>query len=287
MEELREKLRPRDVAGTGDEQRVSTGERYVLERVQALELQLVGAHERERELTELAVRDGNQIAVLEAEVADLTDRAARADEAERALFEAENRSETALRRAELMGSELTSTRAEVDRLRTRVVELEASLRRALAEVGAVTAQRARDESDLAASEATRLEASAERSIELADRLRLKVVDLEENLRAVMQEANEATSARMRAEQAERALDEAREGSADATARAAEAEGRLAELEERLSSLDSKISGLNGSTADEEGDELVVDLRDDVEETTVELPADEPPRPSRWSEWRAT
>ena len=38
-----------------------------------------------------------------------------------------------------MESELMSTRAEVDRLRTRVVELEASLRRALAEVGAATA----------------------------------------------------------------------------------------------------------------------------------------------------
>jgi chromosome segregation ATPase len=228
MEELREKLRPRDVVGAGE--RLSAPERHALEREQALELQLLRAHERERESTELAVRDGNRIAVLEARVTDLSERAARADEAERALFEAESRSETAVRRTELMESELTSTRAEVDRLRTRVVELEASLRRALAEVGTAAARREREESEAASGEAVRLEASAERSIELADRLRLKVVDLESNLRAVMQQANETTAARMRADQAERELEAVREGSADAIARASAAEGRLAELE---------------------------------------------------------
>ena len=96
MEDLREKLRPRDVVGA--DERLSAPERNALERVQALELQLLRAHERERESTELAVRDGNRIAELEAQVADLTDLAARADEAERALFEAESRSETAVRR---------------------------------------------------------------------------------------------------------------------------------------------------------------------------------------------
>jgi chromosome segregation ATPase len=284
MEELREKLRPRDVVGSDD--RLSAPERQALERVQALELELLRAHERERESTELAVRDGNRIAVLEARVTDLSDRAARADEAERALFEAESRSETAVRRTELMESELMSTRAEVDRLRTRVVELEASLRRALAEVGTAAARREREESEAASGEAGRLEASAERSIELADRLRMKVVDLESNLRAVMQQANEATAARMRADEAERELETVREGSADATARASEAEGRLAELEGRLEALDTRIAGWSDPTTsgDDNGD-LVVDLRDTDEEPTVELPDEE--SPSRWSEWRAT
>jgi chromosome segregation ATPase len=285
MEELRDKLRPRDVATAGEE-RISAAERFALERVQALELQLLRAHERERELTELAVRDGNRIATLEAQVGDLEERAARADESERALFESENRSETAIRRAELMESELTSTRAEVDRLRTRVVELEASLRRALAEVGAATAQRANADREIASDEAGRLEESAERSIELADRLRLKVVDLEANLRAVMQQANEATAARMRADQAERELEAVREGSAGATARANEAEGRLAELEERLAALDTRIAGLSETPGAAGGDDLVVDLRE-AEDATVELPAEEPQPPSRWSEWRAT
>jgi chromosome segregation ATPase len=284
MEELREKLRPRDVVGA--DELLSARERDALERVQALELQLLRAHERERESTELAVRDGNRIAVLEARVTDLSERAARADEAERALFEAESRSETAVRRTELMESELMSTRAEVDRLRTRVVELEASLRRALAEIGTAAARREREESEAASGEAGRLEASAERSIELADRLRLKVVDLESNLRAVMQQANETTAARMRADQAERELEAVREGSADATARASEAEGRLAELEGRLEALDTRIAGWSDpTTSGDDNGELVVDLRDAAEEP-VELP-DEESRTSRWSEWRAT
>jgi len=71
---------------------------------------------------------------LEGTVEDLADLAARAQSSERSLFEAEGRAENAVRRAELMDGELMSTRGEVDRLRTRVVELEASLRRALAEV---------------------------------------------------------------------------------------------------------------------------------------------------------
>jgi DNA repair exonuclease SbcCD ATPase subunit len=280
MEELREKLRPRDIAGPG-EPRIPAGERFALERVQALELQLTRAHERERELTELAVRDGNQIASLEVRVTELADRAERAEVAERSLFEAENRAETAIRRAELMETELASTRSEVDRLRTRVVELEASLRRALAEVGAATAQRARDDRDVAIEDASRLEESAERSLELADRLRLKVVDLESNLRAVMQEANEATAAKLRAEYAESEL-EARDAE-DAPAGTAEAESRLADLERRLASLDERIASLSTSVVVEDAPETVVDLRE------AEEAAQEPtqPAPSRWSEWRAT
>jgi hypothetical protein len=100
---------------------VGASERFALERVQALEVQIAAAHERERSLTELAVRDGNKIVDLEATVADLTDLAARTDAAERSLFEAEGRAGNATRRAELMEGELMSTRAEVDRMRTRVV----------------------------------------------------------------------------------------------------------------------------------------------------------------------
>jgi len=280
-EELREKLRPREIAVPGELQ-IPAGERFALERVQALELQLARAHERERELTELAVRDGNQMAVLEVRVRALAERAERTEIAEQALFESENRAETAIRRAELMETELVSTRSEVDRLRTRVVELEASLRRALAEVGAATAQRVHDDREVAVDEVDRLEASAERSLELADRLREKVMDLEENLRAVMQDASEATAAKLRAEQAETMLEAANEGSMDAHARAAEAEQRLADLEQRLASLDERIAGLSDTVVVEDEAETVVDLREAEAEQEPPHPA-----PSRWSEWRAT
>ena len=199
-EDLRTRLRPRALDGMTA---VGASERFALERIQALEVQITSAHERERSLTELAVRDGNKIADLEAAVVDLTDLAARAEASERSLFEAEGRAENAVRRAELMEGELMSTRAEVDRMRTRVIELESSLRRALAEVGAATTARAPDDS--AAERAARMEASAQRSAELADRLRLKVVDLESSLRAVVTDMNEATAAQLRAEEAETAL----------------------------------------------------------------------------------
>jgi chromosome segregation ATPase len=280
-----------------------------------LELQLSRAHDRERELTELAVRDGNQVATLQAQVRDLSERAERTDAAEQALFDAENRAETALRRAELMESELTSTRAEVDRLRTRVVELEASLRRALAEVGAATAQRAQRERDVAEDDAARLEASAERSLELADRLRLKVADLEVSLRTVLQEAGQATAAADRAEQAQERLEEAatadqgwRTADEDARAQTTEAEGRLEDLERRLSSLDERIAGLSRTPASTDEPEAVVDLRPAEAEAEAEAQAEaqaeaeaeqateatEPAQgeqasapASRWSEWRAT
>ena len=260
-----------------------------MERVQALELQLSSAHQRERELTELAVRDGNQIAALEVQVTELAERSERTELAERALFEAENRAETAIRRAELIETELLSTRSEIDRLRSRVVELEASLRRALAEVGAATAQRARADREEAEREAARLEESAERSIELADELRLKVVDLEAGLRSVMRGVDETTATRLRAQQLEANLSSPG-GSDDATVRAsrsAEAESRLVDLESRLASLDERISGLSDAMqpADEADadDDTVVDLRDaeEAEGEPVKPPA------SRWSEWRAT
>jgi chromosome segregation ATPase len=300
-EELRDKLRPRDVVRVGEPQ-IPAGERLALERVQTLELQLARAHDRERELTELAVRDGNRVAALEAEVRDLQELAARADAAEQALFEAENRAETALRRAELMESELMASRAEVDRLRTRVVELEASLRRALAEVGAATAQRAQLERGAAEEDAARLEASAERSLELADRLRLKVADLEADLRTVLQEAGVASDTVLRTEQMAEQVDPSAGGD-DARARAAEAEGRLADLELRLTSLDERIAGLSDTVpaADDEGapdeaDDTLVDLRPAEAQAEADADAGDTlagpeeavaPSPSRWSKWRAT
>jgi chromosome segregation ATPase len=304
-EELRDKLRPRDVVRVGGQQ-IPAGERLALERVQTLELQLATAHDRERELIELAVRDGNRVAALEGEVRDLAERAARADAAEQALFEADNRAETALRRADLMESELMATRAEVDRLRTRVVELEASLRRALAEVGAATAQRAQLERGAAEEDAARLESSAQRSLELADRLRLKVADLEVDLRTVLQEAGVASDMVLRSEQPAEQVDPS-DGVDDARAHAAEAEGRLADLERRLSSLDERIAGLSDTipAADEEGaateaDDTLVDLRPAEAEADAEADADADaadtfagpeeavaPSPSRWSKWRAT
>jgi chromosome segregation ATPase len=308
-EELRDKLRPRDVVRVGEPQ-IPAGERLALERVQTLELQLARAHDRERELTELAVRDGNRVATLEGAVRDLAERAARADAAEQALFEAENRAETALRRAELMESELMASRAEVDRLRTRVVELEASLRRALAEVGAATAQRAQLERGAAEEDAARLEASAERSLELADRLRVKVADLEADLRTVLQEAGVASDTVRRTElSAEPDVPSA--GADDARTSAAEAESRLADLERRLTSLDERIAGLSDvarvpddEDASEEPDDTLIDLREaeadaGSEETDADADADADagtqagseeavaPSPSRWSKWRAT
>jgi chromosome segregation ATPase len=288
VEELRERLRPRAMAPGAH---TAPGERFALERIQALELQLSSAHQRERDLTELAVRDGNQIAALEARVADLADLAERAEAAERALFETEMRAETAIRHAELMEGELQSCRSEIDRLRTRVLELEASLRRALAEVGAATTDRARAGVEDAEREAARMEDSAQRSLELADRLRLKVVDLEEGLRNVMHEVGEATAAKIRAEQAEVALEAARAETAVADGQTADAEGRLADLEARLASLDQRISGLSdsmqGSLA-EASEDTVIDLREaeaGEDADTATQPA-QPPT-SRWSEWRAT
>jgi DNA repair exonuclease SbcCD ATPase subunit len=266
VEDLRQRLRPRGIATPGAPE-LPAGERLALERVQALELQLSYAQQREREMTELAVRDGNRLAQLEIDVAQLADLAARTEAAERALFEAENRAETATRSTELMESELMSTRAEVDRLRARVVELESSLRRALAEVGAATAQRVvidRDDADLRAAQ-------------------LRAERAEEDLMAARGLADEANV-------------EAHE----ASTRAAEAEVRLADVEERLTSLDERIAGLSGETPaaaesnpweaepvlepeEPEKPEIVVDLRDAESDVT------EPVRPpaSRWSEWRAT
>ncbi len=300
-EDLRTRLRPRALDSMTA---VGASERFALERIQALEVQITSAHERERSLTELAVRDGNKIADLETAVVDLTDLAARAEASERSLFEAEGRAENAVRRAELMEGELMSTRAEVDRMRTRVIELEASLRRALAEVGAATTARAPDDS--AAERAARMEASAQRSAELADRLRLKVVDLESSLRAVVTDMNEATAAQLRAEEAEAALAAAGEEQID-DQRGAEAEGRLVELEERLAALDTRIAALS-TTLHPEQDDTLVDLREaeadvDVDEDVDGEPEDavEPELPdapasdeapiappaSRWSDWRST
>jgi chromosome segregation ATPase len=288
VEELRERLRPRAMAPGAH---TPPAERFALERIQALELQLSSAHQRERDLTELAVRDGNQIASLEARGAELADLAERAESAERALFETEMRAETAIRHAELMEGELQSCRSEIDRLRTRVLELEASLRRALAEVGAVTTDRARTGVEDAGREAARMEDSAQRSLELADRLRLKVVDLEESLRNVMHEVGEATATKIRAEQAEAELDAARAETSLVGGQAAEAEDRLVDLEARLASLDERISGLSdsmqGSLAATPED-TVIDLRDSETAADADAAA-EPVQPpaSRWSEWRAT
>jgi DNA repair exonuclease SbcCD ATPase subunit len=140
----------------------------------------------------------------------------------------------------------------------------------------------------------RLEASAERSLELADRLREKVMDLEENLRTVMQDASDAAAVKLRAEQAETYLEEAREGSKEAHERAGEAESRLADLEQRLASLDERIAGLSDTAVVPDVSEDVVDLREaeqavegaSEEPTEEPLPPKEPPA-SRWSAWRAT
>jgi chromosome segregation ATPase len=305
VEELRERLRPRAVVVPGGSD-LSHGERLALERIQALEMQLISANQREREITELAVRDGNQIAGLEARVRDLTALAERADAAERALFDVQNRAEGAVRRAELMESELVASRSEIDRLRTSVVELEASLRRALAEVGEASTQRARAERAEVEREAARIEESAERSLELADRLRSKVVDLETSLRNVLVEVGDVGSARERVDLAEAERDAARAQaetdraqSASSRTKAAEAEGRLADLEERLVTLDQRLSEITDTMehpgSDVEGPigsgDRVIDIRD-PQAATAANGTDEPgekakPAPSPWSDWRTT
>jgi hypothetical protein len=277
IEELRERLRPRSMQGAG-----ATGpERLALERVQALELQVTTAQQRERDLLELSVRDGNQISRLQAQVSELGELAARAEAAERSVFEAETLAETATRRADLMDSELMSTRSEVDRLRSRVVELEASLRRALSEIGEATS--GPPTPSPAVEEAARMEESAQRSLELADRLRIKVVDLEASLRAVVDEPDDATLIQLR--------DEAfAEGGAAAATASAQAEERLGELEHRLAALDARIAELSSTMTPPAG-EVVVDIPDAEGEETVEVPAppSEPVKPpaSRWSDWRTT
>lgn len=289
LEELRERLRPRSLQGAGDPA-ATAGERFALERVQALELQVATTHHRERELLELAVKDGNQISELRARVAALGDLAARTEAAERAVFEAETRGEGAVRRAELMESELMSTRAEVDRLRSRIVELEASLRRALAEIGEATSARPTAE---AVEDAASREYTAEHSLELADRLRLKVVDLEASLRSVMSGVGDTETSKRITDRAgeERLAAEIQRGAemADSSASVA-AEVRLSDLEERLAALDARIAGLSESMAPAK-DDLGVDIRDeDQEEPEImdDLPS-EPIKPpaSRWSDWRTT
>jgi len=290
LEELRERLRPRSLQG-GDAG-VTAGERFALERVQALELQVATTHRRERELLELAVKDGNQIASLAADVAALSAMAQRTEAAERALFEAETRTEGAVRRAELMESELMSTRAEVDRLRTRIVELEASLRRALAEVGEAMSAR---ETPVILEEAERMEDSAERSLELADRLRLKVVDLEASLRSVMSGVDDSEATRLieeRADEEHLAAEIQRAAEIAGASANAAADVRLADLEERLAALDSRIAGLSESMlpAQEAAEEdVVVDLREEEEPEMLEDLPSEPIKPpaSRWSDWRTT
>jgi len=290
LEELRERLRPRSLQG-GDAG-VTAGERFALERVQALELQVATTHRRERELLELAVKDGNQIASLAADVAALGAMAQRTEAAERALFEAETRTEGAVRRAELMESELMSTRAEVDRLRTRIVELEASLRRALAEVGEAMSAR---ETPVILEEAERMEDSAERSLELADRLRLKVVDLEASLRSVMSGVDDSEATRLieeRADEEHLAAEIQRAAEIAGVSANAAADVRLADLEERLAALDSRIAGLSESMlpAQEAAEEdVVVDLREEEEPEMLEDLPSEPIKPpaSRWSDWRTT
>src|SRR6185503_13905651 len=290
LEELRERLRPRSLQG-GDAG-VTAGERFALERVQALELQVATTHRRERELLELAVKDGNQIASLAADVAALSAMAQRTEAAERALFEAETRTEGAVRRAELMESELMSTRAEGDRLRTRIVELEASLRRALAEVGQAMSAR---ETPVILEEAERMEDSAERSLELADRLRLKVVDLEASLRSVMSGVDDSEATRLieeRADEEHLAAEIQRAAEIAGVSANAAADVRLADLEERLAALDSRIAGLSESMlpAQEAAEEdVVVDLREEEEPEMLEDLPSEPIKPpaSRWSDWRTT
>jgi hypothetical protein len=291
VEDLRERLRPRSLRATRDLW-ATPSERLALERVQALELQVSTAQQRERELLELAVRDGNQIASLQARVTDLGDLAARTEVAERYLFESEGRANDAVRRAELMDGELMATRAEVDRLRARVVALEGSLRRALVEVGEATIARPWMGTGAAGEDVARMEGSARRALELADRLRLKVVTLESSLRSLMADAGDETITEIRAAQAERdrlAAEEARAGMVRPSS--AEAEARLADLKDRLASLDARIAGLSASMRPSQTN-LVVDIRDaeaEAERATEIAETSEPIKPpaSRWSEWRTT
>ena len=146
-------------------------------------------------------------------------------------------------------------------------------------------------------------------MEHADRLRLKVVDLESSLRTVVTQMNEAAAAQIRSEEAEAAFTAAEEASAAAMAdadRATEAEGRLEELEERLAALDTRIAALTTSIRPDRDDDTVVDIRDAEAEVDDEQPEEpeeaealdlpEAPAPqegaitppaSRWSDWRST
>jgi hypothetical protein len=161
-----------------------------------------------------------------------------------------------------------------------VAELEASLRRALSEIG--EASIAPPPPSAAVEEAARIEESAQRSLELADRLRIKVIDLESTLRAVVAEPGDATLIQLHDE-------ESIEGESSAASASAQAEERLADLEDRLAALDARIAELS-STMVPAGD-VVVDIPDAEDEAAVEVPAppSEPVKPpaSRWSDWRTT
>jgi chromosome segregation ATPase len=248
IEELRERLRPRAL----DAAAATPGERLALERVQALEVQITSAHLRERELIELSVRDGNKITGLRAEVEALRPAAARAEDAERAVFESETRAAGAVRRAELMDGELMSTRAEIDRLRTRIVELEASLRRALEEVGQATVR---------AEVAT---------IEQERRDRERPIELAEGSHGETDPDPAPTEARL----------------ADLEQRLGGLDARIAALTGSYTVTDIDIR--DEADANGNGD-VVVDIRDADEAQVVHDVGSEPIKPpaSRWSDWRTT
>jgi hypothetical protein len=129
-----------------------------------------------------------------------------------------------------------------------------------------------------------MEDSAQRSLELADRLRLKVVDLEEPAQRDAQ-VGEATAAKIARSSEPSSMPRVPKPS---RGQAAEAEDRLVD-QAQLASLDQQISGLSdswGSLA--QAEEPVIDLREAETAQDAEKSA-EPAQPptSRWSEWRAT
>jgi len=166
------------------------------------------------------------------------------------------------------------------------------LRRALAEVGEAMSAR---ETPVILEEAERMEDSAERSLELADRLRLKVVDLEASLRSVMSDVDDSEATRLieeRADEEHLAAEIQRAAEIAGVSANAAADVRLADLEERLAALDSRIAGLSESMlpAQEAAEEdVVVDLREEEEPEMLEDLPSEPIKPpaSRWSDWRTT
>jgi hypothetical protein len=190
---------------------------------------------------------------LEARVTELAGHAARVAYAEQALFEAHDRAEAALRRAEMLEGEMHSARVEADRLRQRVMELEASLRTALAQVGEIASERIRADRLEAERDAARDQASAERSLSLTSQAR----------------------------------------AAEAEGRLAALEARLVSLDRRLSDITLTMTrpGIApGDVPDQVIDirEPEVPVAAAPSEESPESPEAAKPDPgSRWSQWRTT
>jgi chromosome segregation ATPase len=174
--------------------------RQAQERIGTLELMLARAREREDGLAAQSVREQSTIAACETRIAELTAIAGRLPASEAARREAEVTVATTKKQLTLAQAEAEARQAEIERLRSRVSELDAELGAvALESVSAAVARAevARVEREL--NEA-RDRAYTERQLAAADRRRaaeadLRAIDLQHQLRIAERRLAQLTTSR--------------------------------------------------------------------------------------------